>query len=188
MNLTRTTFATGITAILFMAGAHATTFDQLVAEESELAFAYEQMGVGMEGHFRDFSADLSFDPDNVEEAKASFEVKLGSVDLGAPDFDAELQKPDWFDTPEYPVATFVSESIKSLGDGNYHVKGTLGIKGIEQPLEFDAEFAEDGDKGRFSGVFTLERGAFNIGEGTWSSFDVVANDVQVQFNLVATGQ
>jgi hypothetical protein len=35
------------------------------------------------------------------------------------------------------------------------------------------------------GRFTIRRGDFAIGEGAWSAFDVVANDVLVTFRITA---
>jgi len=37
----------------------------------------------------------------------------------------------------------------------------------------------------FNGGFVIRRAEFSIGEGMWAKFDVVANDIQVNFQLVA---
>ena len=43
--------------------------------------------------------------------------------------------------------------------------------------------------GVFAGQFTLRRADFAIGEGPWAAFDVVANEVQIQFRITAhTGE
>jgi hypothetical protein len=36
-----------------------------------------------------------------------------------------------------------------------------------------------------TGSFILQRADYAIGEGMWSKFDVVANDIQVSFHLTA---
>ncbi|NLJ62256.1 MAG: polyisoprenoid-binding protein, partial [Alcaligenaceae bacterium] len=38
----------------------------------------------------------------------------------------------------------------------------------------------------FSGSFSLLRGDYAIGEGAWSKFDIVANDVRIDFTIIAT--
>lgn len=187
-NYLRFTGAALATALIGLSSAQAETYNQLVAQDSSVGFTYEQMGVRMDGEFREFAATLSFDPAQVDQAQASFQVNLGSVDLGAPDFDAELQKPDWFNTKAFPDATFESKSIASKADNLYEVQGVLTIKGEQQLVTFDAKFEQKADQGLFSGEFTIERAAFKIGEGSWSSFDIVANDVLVRFNLAATAQ
>jgi len=38
-------------------------------------------------------------------------------------------------------------------------------------------------QGVLTGSFDLKRADYKIGEGIWSKFDVVANDITVKFNL-----
>jgi polyisoprenoid-binding protein YceI len=38
-------------------------------------------------------------------------------------------------------------------------------------------------QGGLTGSFVLKRADFGIGEGMWSKFDVVANEIVVNFNL-----
>ena len=35
---------------------------------------------------------------------------------------------------------------------------------------------------------TIRRGDFSIGDGAWKAFDIVANDVVIQFRLTAAAQ
>jgi polyisoprenoid-binding protein YceI len=51
-----------------------------------------------------------------------------------------------------------------------------------------ATFAAQGNTGVFAGQFTIRRGDFAIGEGAWSAFDIVANDVTVKFRVTASGK
>jgi len=139
----------------------------------------------MDGRFTKFSGDLSFDPANPEEGEASFEVDLSSVDTGTSDGDDEVVGQDWFDVDEHPTASFVSHDIEVTGDGRYQVEGTLSIKGTEQDVTVPATFNEEGDTGIFEAEFTMQRGDYSIGEGSWSTFDIVANDVTVTIRLVA---
>lgn len=168
--------------------AHATQYDVVVPEESEVVFRYQQMGVKMDGSFTDFSGDLSFDPDEPEAGEASFEVDLSSVDTGTSDGNTEIVGPDWFDVDAHPVATFVSHGISPIGDGEYDVQGTLTIKGIEQEVTIPAVFHEEDGKGVFEAEFTLQRGDYTIGEGAWSTFDIVANDVTIHVRVVALSE
>ena len=74
------------------------------------------------------------------------------------------------------------------GGNRYSVVGKLTIKGRTRDVVVPATFTTQGATGVFAGSFTLRRGDFAIGEGAWSAFDVVANDVQVRFNIVAAGK
>ena len=61
----------------------------------------------------------------------------------------------------------------------------MTIKGKTQDVVIPATFAAQGKAGVFEGRFTLRRGDFAIGEGPWAKFDVVANEVQIQFRITA---
>ena len=51
-----------------------------------------------------------------------------------------------------------------------------------------ATFTAQGATGVFDGAFTLRRGDFNIGEGSWAKFDIVANDDARAFRITAAGK
>ncbi|MDO5102204.1 MAG: YceI family protein [Lautropia sp.] len=166
--------------------ASAAEFSQLQADKSKVSFKYEQMGVKLDGHFKTFAADLSFDPAKPESAKASLEVDLASIDTGSPDADTEVVTKPWFNVPDYPKARFVASSIKAAGGDQYEIAGKLSIKGTDRDVSFPASFKAEGDQGVFTGSFTIKRGDYSIGEGDWSSFDIVANDVVIDFELAVT--
>lgn len=168
--------------------AHAIEYNQVVAEQSAIAFTYKQMGVAVDGKFKRFSSQLSFDPAKPAAAKASFEVDLASVDTGAAEGDAEVAGKPWFNTKAFPTARFVSGSVKALGGDRYEVSGQLTIKGKTQPVVVPASFTAQGKSGFFSGSFTIRRADFAIGEGAWAKFDIVANDVDVKFRIAASGK
>ena len=163
----------------------AAVFGQVQADQSKIAFTFEQMGVKMDGQFRQFEAQLQFDPEQPDQGSAKFEVALGSVTLGSPEFDQEVVGKDWFNVKSFPKAEFVSTKIKALADNRYEVSGVLTIKGKSQSVTVPASFNSEGNKGVFEGDFTIERGQFNIGEGSWVAFDIVANNVIIKFRITA---
>lgn len=165
--------------------AHAVTYQAVQPDKSSVTFAYKQMGVNMAGKFRKFGAQLQFDPAKPELAKASVEVDLASVDAGSKDADQELVGKSWFNTGAFPKASFASRQIRLVSPGEYEVTGTLTIKGQAREVKFPLKLTAQGTQGVFAGGFTIKRGDFAIGEGMWSKFDVVANDVQVNFQLAA---
>ena len=143
------------------------------------------MGVGLEGRFTRFDGQISFDPARPGAASARIEVELASIDTGSPEGNEEVARKTWFDTPSFPRARFVSQGVKALGDSAYEVSGTLSIKGREQAVVVPATVTTQGDSAVFEGRFTLERGDCAVGEGAWSAFDIVANEVHVTFRITA---
>ena len=168
--------------------AQAVEFNQVQSDKSAINFIYKQMGVAVDGKFRRFSSQISFDPAKPTAAKATFDVELASVDTGAPEGDDEVAGKPWFNTKAFPTARFVSTSVKALGGNKYEVAGQLSIKGKTQDVLVPATFTAQGNSGVFDGGFTIRRGDFAIGEGSWAKFDIVANEVQIKFRITATGK
>lgn len=169
-------------------GANAVLAQQkLVPAQSEIVFVSKQMGVPVEGRFKKFDAQISFNPDKPDTSKIAFTVDTGSATLGVPETDAELPKPTWFNVPKFPQATFQSSSVKGLGAGKFEVAGKLSIKGFSRDVVVPVTLTQNGAATTATGTFSLKRLAFKIGENEWSDTSMVADDVQVKFKLALTG-
>lgn len=172
-------------ALSISAPAMAAQFNTIVEDDSTVQFHYQQMGVSMDGEFTRFNGELDFDTDNPTAATAAFDVDLSSVDTGTADGDNEIISKDWFNIADHPKARFQSTDITVVSETQFDVTGTLEIKGETQTVSFPATFTTSGDTGVFEGRFTLKRADFSIGEGSWSAFDIVANEVDVSFQITA---
>ena len=177
-----TTFALG-TLLAMSAGA--VEYKAIQPEKSKVTFQYKQMGVAMDGHFKKFATQLNFDPAKPASAKAQIEIDLASIDAGSSEADEEVVGKTWFNVKTFPKATFVAKQIKATGVNQYEVTGALTIKGKSQDIRFPLKYSAQGNVGAFSGGFAMHRADFAIGEGMWAKFDVVANDIQVNFQLTA---
>ena len=168
--------------------AQAVEYTQVQPDKSTIYFTYKQMGVAVDGQFRKFASQITFDPAKPSAAKATFEVELASVDTGAPEGDQEVAGKPWFNTRAFPIAKFVSGTVKPLGGNKVEVAGQLTIKGKTQDVVVPATFTPQGNSGVFDGSFTIRRADFSIGEGSWAKFDIVANDVLIKFRITATSK
>jgi len=177
-------FATAALAVLTTSAAWA---DQtLVPAQSEVTFVAKQLGVPLDGHFKQFAAQVAFDPKKPQTSKIAIQIDLGSVAVNA-DANAELVKPDWFNTPKFPKATFQSGAIKPLGNGRFEVAGKLAIKGLARDVTVPVQLTQAKGLTTATGAIALKRLDFKVGEGDWADTSVVANDVQVKFKFVLQG-
>lgn len=177
----------GVLALTLWAGAaQAVEFNTLRVEQSRVDFAYKQMNVPMEGNFKRFSGQLRFDPGQPTLAKAALDIQLASIDTGSTEGDEEVAGKLWFNTVQFPMARFVSTSVKPLGNNRFQVSGKMSIKGKTRDVTTPATFRQQGVNGVFEGSFVLKRADFGIGEGMWADYGTVANEVQIKFRLVAT--
>ena len=164
---------------------------QVLPAQSEIAFVSRQMGVPVEGKFKQWAAQIAFDPKNPAAGKVGFTIQTGSASFGSPETDAEVPKAPWFNVAKFPTASFASSAIKPLGGGRFDVAGTLTIKGSSQPVVVPVTITQTGTQGggtsTASGSFTIKRLDFKIGEGEWTDTSMVANDVTVKFKLTLSG-
>jgi len=183
----KTYFATAAVALLASTAFPACAQQRLVPAESEISFTSKKMGVPVDGKFKKFDAQVTFDPKKPEAAKIAFTVDLTSASLGAAETEAELAKPDWFSSKQFPQATFQSTAVKALRGGKFDVTGKLNIKGSSHDVVVPVVLAQSGGNTTATGTFVIKRLDFRIGDGEWKDTSMVANDVQVKFKLSLTG-
>ena len=160
---------------------------KIVPAQSEIAFTSKQMGVPVDGKFKKFDAQVAFDPKQPQAAKIAFTIDLGSATLGSAETEAELARPDWFNTKMFPQATFESSAVKASAPGKFDVAGKLVIKGATQDVTVPVALTQAGANTTASGAFVIKRLDFKIGDGEWKDTSMVANDVQIKFKLTLTG-
>lgn len=166
--------------------AQAAEYTAIQADKSKLNFTYKQMGVAMDGSFRKFSAQISFDPAKPANAKATFDLDIASIDTGSEEADDEVKGKNWFNTKLFPRAKFESTGFKTLGANRYEVSGKMTIKGKTQLVTAPFTFIPQGNNAVADGTFTLKRADYGIGEGAWSDFSVVANEIEIKFHFLAS--
>ncbi len=175
------------TALLVAPAISPAFAQQVVQAQSEISFVSKQMGVPVEGRFKQWTAQIAFDPKKAEAGTVGFTIQTGSASFGAAETDAEVPKAAWFNVPKFPQASFASSAIKALGGGKFEVRGKLAIKGATQDVVVPVTVTQAGAASTATGSFVIKRLDFKIGEGEWSDTSMVANDVTVKFKLALTG-
>ncbi|MGV8892773.1 MAG: YceI family protein [Burkholderiaceae bacterium] len=153
--------------------------------KSTVSAVFKQMNVPVEAKFRKFNAQIDFNPAKPETSKATVEIDTNSFDLGDKEMNKEALKKEWFNAAQYPKASFISSSMKSLAPGKLEVSGKLTIKGKSTNVSFPLTIKKEGVHQVFEGTLPIKRLAYNIGEGEWSDTDMVANEVVIKFHVVA---
>src|SRR5471032_2788651 len=160
---------------------------KVVPAQSQITFSIKEMGVTVEGKFTKWTADIAFDPKKPEAGKVAFTIATGSATLGAPETDAEVPKPEWFNVAKFPNATFASTSIKAKGGGKYDVAGKLSVKGTTKDVVVPIALTQAGAATTATGTFTIKRNDFKIGEGEWTDTSQLADEVLVKFKIALSG-
>ena len=163
--------------------AAATEFTVSVPDKSNISFVSRQMGVAVNGSFSKFTSQIDFNPARPEAGRAQIEVMLASVNAGSSDANDEVKDKSWFDVKTYPTANFVSTGIKALGANKYQASGKLTIKGKSRDVLVPFNVKSAGNTLVLDGTIPISRSQFGIGAGEWADPSVVADEVQIRFNL-----
>ena len=153
--------------------------------KSSVSATFKQMNVPVEAKFKTFTAQVDYDAAKPEASKAAVDIATASMDLGDAEYNREVAKKEWFNTAQFPKATFVSTAIKPAGAGKLNVSGKLTIKGRTADVSFPLIVKAEGKQQVFEGQLPIRRLAFNIGEGEWKDTSMVADEVVIKFRVTA---
>ncbi len=157
------------------------------------------------GKFDESDIELNFDPDNLDNSSVNVTIQAASINTGWGPRDKHLKTEDWFDTDEFPVITFKSSKIISLGNGEYVAKGKFKLREIENDIELpfkllgikqipeDMQNVFDGSNEVASfeiSNFSINRKDYNVGTGTstpgeaaMTYRDVVGSEVNINITI-----
>jgi polyisoprenoid-binding protein YceI len=143
------------------------------------------MNVPVDGTFKKFTAQLSFDPAKPAAGSAKLTIDTASYDLGDESYNQQVRGKEWFDAAQYPNATFVSSAIAPAAGNQFKVSGTLTIKGKSENVTVPVTVTQQGTTQSFDGALPIKRSQFDIGTGEWKDTSVVADEVVIKFHIVA---
>jgi len=155
------------------------------AAASRVSAVFKQMNVPVEAPFRTFTAQIDYDAAKPAASKASVEIVTASFDIGDAMYNKEVAKKEWFNSAQFPKASFVSTSIAAAGPGKLTVSGQLTMKGKSANVSFPLTVTAQGNKHVFEGQLPIKRLAFNIGDGEWKDTSMVADEVVIKFRIAA---
>ncbi|MEX0667365.1 MAG: YceI family protein [Acidimicrobiia bacterium] len=100
--------------------------------------ARHMMVTKVRGHFPAFDGSVEV-AENPADSKVNVIIEAASVTTGAPDRDAHLISPDFFDVGNFPTIKFVSTEF-SQANGQWLMTGDLTIKDVTRPVTLDVTF------------------------------------------------
>jgi polyisoprenoid-binding protein YceI len=127
------------------------------------------------GSFEKFQGVAEVDPAAKTLKSLSVEIDTASLKSPIDNLTTHLNSPDFFDTREYPKATF--ESTKIADDGT--ITGNLTLHGVTKEISFPATITVTDAGLAMKADFTINRTDFKLGEGQ----DRVEKDVQINVTV-----
>lgn len=93
----------------------------------------------VKGRFRDFEGALEVDEAGGLRAHGS--VRVDGLDTGAPERDAHLLSPDFFDAERHPLIRYALLAFRTDRGGRIRALGELTIRGVTRQTTLDATMA-----------------------------------------------
>jgi polyisoprenoid-binding protein YceI len=162
--------------------AHAADWT-MEAGAGRLEFSASFEGNPAPGTFKEFDPRMRFDGDTPAGGRLDVVIAVKSADMNNDDVNKAIGGPDWFDFARYPRAEFHSTDIRSAGGSRYVARGTLLLKGVQQPVEVPFAWTGSGATARMEGELVAQRAVFHIGTGQWAATNVIGPDVKIRFNV-----
>jgi len=193
--------ASGILAVVFIAVSGFTTLDknstvkaptwEIDPVHSNISFEVRHFFTPVNGQFKDYSAQINFSPDNLEESSVNLEIAVSSISTDNEKRDGHLQSDDFFNAEKYPKITFKSDKITKEGENMYVAQGKLTIKDVTKDVKLPFTLLgvqdhpqKEGTKIAGVGIdYSLNRNEFNVGTGSWSETAVVGDEVNISIGL-----
>lgn len=153
------------------------------AEKSVISFVGKSNLIDHEGKFNAYTADIELDPEDpadLEKASFSATLDMTSIEVDAAGLQGHLQKADFFDTEQYPTATFESSSIVHKGDNVYDIRGFLTVKGVSKTVVVEAEITDE----YLTAQYDFPRREFGVGNDNYGEKlldEMVPVDIKLVF-------
>ncbi|KTD15687.1 polyprenyl-pyrophosphate binding protein [Legionella gratiana] len=90
------------------------------------------------------SGKLILDQDNPSQSKVDVTINVADMVTGVPELDEHLKSKLFFDTKQFPTATFVSNKVTPTGKDTATVDGTLTLRGVSRPVVLQVTLNKQG--------------------------------------------
>ncbi|MEQ8745586.1 YceI family protein [Pyruvatibacter sp.] len=155
-------------------------------DASTLGFETAVLGSPVSGTFGEWSADITFDETDLENATVSVTIQTATADTGDSSRDSALAGPDWFATEAHPQATLVSTAFRQTGGNTFEMDADLTIRDQTNPITLPFTLAQTDEGTKATGAVTITRTDFGVGQGDFLTGNTVSLDVTISIDIVAS--
>lgn len=181
------TFLAALLAPALIAATPASAPERFVRDvaHSQINFVAESRLLSAHGTFKQWDAEIMFDPANVETSSVTITIAAASIDTRIEMRDNHLKSNDFFAADSFPQITFKSAFVNNAGEsGRIRITGDLTIRGKTKRVTVPARlvfFDPQNNMGRVTGSFVIDRTEFGVGFNP--PMNPIENEVQVQFDI-----
>jgi polyisoprenoid-binding protein YceI len=132
---------------------------------SQITFRVRWLGpIFVRGRLEGVEGDIMLDQAEPERARVHATVKIATIATGIRKRDEHLRTAEFFDVDRYPLASFASDRVEPIRDGQWRVHGVLSLHGVDRPVTLDTRHeASEGGELRLFAKCSVRRRDFDIG-------------------------
>jgi len=153
---------------------------------SYIRFVGDQAGAEFDGTWENWTAQLQFSTNDIDAGIFDVAIDTSSANTQDEDRDLTMADPEWFDSVNYPEATFRASRFSDIGAGKYVADGELIIKGVTSRVQLQFSVSSKGERQVLEGQAQLDRLELGVGTGEWEDTEWVGKDVAVLVRIEAT--
>ncbi len=160
-------------------------------------FSVKHMMVStVKGRFGSFDGTIQWNQANPAASSVNVSVDVSSISTNDAQRDGHLRSDDFFNTEQFPTATFSSTKIEPASDNEWKISGDLTIRDQTHPIVLNTEF-----EGQILDPYALQRAGFEARTEIsrkqyglhWNALletggAVVSDKVKLTFHVEATQQ
>lgn len=154
----------------------------VLASWTHLGFSHPSIG------FSQVEGTLVYDADKVSASSVEVTLPINGLSGFSAMFNEHLNSANWFDSAQFPTATFKSTKVEATGKGKLKVTGDLTIHGVTKPAVLNATLNKAGEHpmGKraaigFDATATIKRSDFGLGKLVPN----VSDEVQIRITTEA---
>jgi len=111
-----------------------------------ITFKFKHIGISwLVGHFKTFSGEFTYDPENVAATTISVDIDPASIDSNHAERDKHMRGAKYLDVKKFPTAKFVSTTVTANDNGTATVAGDLTLHGVTKNISFEASVVGQGN-------------------------------------------
>jgi len=166
----------------------------VVPAQSSVTFVGTQQGEKFTGVFGAFTARIRFAPAELASSRLESTLQMGSVTTMSEERDDTLVTSQWFDSVQFPTATFRTVAVRAAAAGAPGAAGAAGftadadltIKDRTKRIVFPFSWQARPDAAVLDARVTIDRLDFGVGAGEWADESIVGRKVEVIVHLLLT--
>jgi polyisoprenoid-binding protein YceI len=148
--------------------------------KSNILLQLSMDGQPVEGRFAYYKAEISFDPEEPDDAKITALIDASSLRTGAPGFDAMLTGADWLNAGRNQIR-LTSVSIKEKNSPDYRMEADLTIRGVTKRVAVPLTLEDQGADSKIQAQIRFDPRSFGMGAG-----GAAPEEMQITLDLTAT--